>query len=320
MVGDDLEYGEEMEVEGEEEEMFEDAHGDDQDENPDEEEVPTQTLSNLTPQHALKVRGMAAGRELIISVDNGATSSFIDATVVQEVECSVMDTTPIKVAVANWESVVSHAKCLNFSRIMNGKPFQADLKILDLGTCDLILGHDWMKEYNSITIDLNEFKISFMKDGKLCELKGIKKRPGQLVPQKPKKLGKGAKGAVLCKLYLVEEEMEEGDAMATDGEVNAMAIAPREQAIPHEVQALLDEFEDVFKEPKTLPPPRKHDHSIPLVPNTTPINFRPYRLVHFQKDEVEKLVDEMLSSGIIQPSHSPFASPILLVKKKDGTW
>ena len=32
------------------------------------------------------------------------------------------------------------------------------------------------------------------------------------------------------------------------------------------------------------------------------------------------LIAEMLKDGLIKPSHSPYSSPVLLVRKKDGTW
>ena len=38
------------------------------------------------------------------------------------------------------------------------------------------------------------------------------------------------------------------------------------------------------------------------------------------KDTVNSQIDKMLHHGIIQPSCSPWASPIVMVKKKDETW
>ena len=50
-----------------------------------------------------------------------------------------------------------------------------------------------------------------------------------------------------------------------------------------------------------------------------PIKQNPYRLPFSQRKVVEEQIDEMLKAGIIEPSRSPWASPIVMVKKKDGT-
>ena len=51
-----------------------------------------------------------------------------------------------------------------------------------------------------------------------------------------------------------------------------------------------------------------------------PVNSRPYRYSPQHKDEIERQVKEMLTAGLVVPSTSPFASPVLLIQKKDGSW
>ncbi|MCH89429.1 transposon Tf2-1 polyprotein, partial [Trifolium medium] len=90
--------------------------------------------------------------------------------------------------------------------------------------------------------------------------------------------------------------------------------------MPSDLAALLLQFAHIFNTPTSLPPKRTHDHSIPLMDESKVVKVRPYRYPHSQKEQIELMVADMLKQGIIQPSTSHFSSPIILVKKKDGTW
>ena len=82
-----------------------------------------------------------------------------------------------------------------------------------------------------------------------------------------------------------------------------------------ELMSLAEEFPEVF----SMKPGRTGvaQHSVHV--DTPPIRQQPYRIPYSRREVVRKELDEMLKAGVIKPSKSPWASPIVLVEKKDGT-
>lgn len=82
----------------------------------------------------------------------------------------------------------------------------------------------------------------------------------------------------------------------------------------------MDRYLGIFGEiPKGLPPLRGFEHTVELEEGAKPVIVTSYRHLKAYKDEIEKAIKELLDMGFIKPSYSPFASSIVLVKKKDGT-
>jgi hypothetical protein len=48
-----------------------------------------------------------------------------------------------------------------------------------------------------------------------------------------------------------------------------------------------------------------------------PVYKRAYPIPYALRDKVKKEIDDMLKAGIVEPSDSPYAAPIVLIKKKD---
>jgi hypothetical protein len=115
----------------------------------------------------------------------------------------------------------------------------------------------------------------------------------------------------VVQLYQLSEE----DLQLDDNEE-----AKSDQSVPEEVQSLLNTYAGVFASTVSYPPDRACNHSIPLIEGARPVHIRPYRYAPVLKTEIEQQVQDMLKQGLIQPSTSPFSSPMLLVKKKDGSY
>jgi hypothetical protein len=78
------------------------------------------------------------------------------------------------------------------------------------------------------------------------------------------------------------------------------------------------EYPDVFPEELLgMPPDRNIEFVIDLIPGTSPIVKRPYRMAAPELVELKKQLGELQQSGFIRPSSSPCGAPVLFVEKKD---
>ncbi|KAJ8751348.1 hypothetical protein K2173_016539 [Erythroxylum novogranatense] len=85
--------------------------------------------------------------------------------------------------------------------------------------------------------------------------------------------------------------------------------------------SIVREFLDVFPdELPGLPPVRKIEFAIDLIPGTAPISIPPYRMAPAELRELKEQLEELLEKGYVRPSSSPWGAPVLFVKKKDGSW
>ncbi|GBP79293.1 Retrovirus-related Pol polyprotein from transposon 17.6 [Eumeta japonica] len=87
----------------------------------------------------------------------------------------------------------------------------------------------------------------------------------------------------------------------------------------NELIALLKSFEKYFSSGIPSAPADTEPMKIRLKDPNKTVNRRPYRFSPSERQIVRNKIDELLRAGVIRPSSSPFASPILLVEKKDGS-
>ncbi|CAA7015063.1 unnamed protein product [Microthlaspi erraticum] len=249
-----------------------------------------------------KLWGDIGGVKLVVMIDSGAIHNFIDPSVLSKTQLHPARNRKLEILLGTGITVNGTGVCRNVSLELQGHAFVMNLVVLELGNAEIILGVDWLRTLGKCEHDWDKHEMSFTYNGERITLFGDPALQSS---------GRSFKDnhSLSC-LELVGWDIEAGEL----NQVEAVS------EIPQQVQTLLDKFLEVFAAPTQLPPIRNREHAITLIPGAGPISVRPYKYPHAYKEEMEKLVAQMLEAGTIRPSKSPFSSPVLLVKKKDGSW
>ena len=86
-----------------------------------------------------------------------------------------------------------------------------------------------------------------------------------------------------------------------------------------ELKNLVIEYSDIFQPSTAGLQQTDYVHHHIDTGNAKPSNSPPYRVSPTERQVISDQIDSMLHDDIISPSQSPWASPVILVEKKDGT-
>ncbi|XP_026417622.1 uncharacterized protein LOC113313118 [Papaver somniferum] len=254
--------------------------------------------------NTMRVTGRIAGHTLTILLDSGSTHNFLHPSVAKR--CGVLQKTAadhMNVLVGNGGILKTQGLCSDVSLELQSYMCTTDFFLLELSGCEAVLGVDWLRTLGNISWDFDKLHMQFTANGREHMLVGNNSTSILLLD--------------VSFMHKVFQDTQHGFFLQL---VPSPTTSEIHSQVPTAVSDLLLLFSDLFASPTALPPPRKYDHCIPLLPNTSPFNVIPYGYPYFQKAEIEKIVQELLDTGLIRTSSSPFSSPVLLVRKKDGSW
>ncbi|GJV70375.1 retrotransposable element Tf2 [Tanacetum coccineum] len=155
--------------------------------------------------------------------------------------------------------------------------------LLLLGGCEMVLGIQWLATLGDMQCNFKKLIMKFNHKGRQIVLRGMSKTHVHWMQGNEGMLKQAELSSMAFCVYPVQLCQ-----MESIGSVSA------------EVEQVLTQFDEVFEIPKDLPPQKSHDHQIPLMPNTPPINVRPYRHPPNQKDAIEGMVKKLMDSGVIR--------------------
>jgi hypothetical protein len=234
----------------------------------------------------IEVEGMINNQTITILIDSRASHSYIYPKMVESLHLPRSKHGKywlVQLAIGAKRKVNEMVKsCL---MDMNRLNTREDLKILPLGSYDCLIRMDWLDQHYAILDCHNKAFTCLDEEGTLRKVKGVRKEVTirEISALQLKKCYR--KG---CQIFAAHME-----------ETSKYKVSNLED------YAVLEDFEDVFKDVPGLPAKRDIDFSINIMPGAAPVSKTPYRMSTPELKELQIQLEELLKKGYIRPSVSP---------------
>lgn len=243
-------------------------------------------LAGTESIQTIRLKATVGGQFMLLLVDSGSSHTFVIQSFAERANCTITSAPAVPIRVANGQFLHSDSQVQGLKCSTQGHEFSTDMRILELGAYDAILGVDWLTRFSPMNCHWGEKTLQFQHQGNMIMLQGIvAKEQGVLLELHADQLLQWLDRNEVWALIVVEKSISE--------EKDLSPLAP-------DIQTLLHEFSDIFSEPSTWPPRRSLDHAITLQHDAQPVNDRPYRYSPLQKDEIERQVTEMLQTKVVR--------------------
>ena len=84
---------------------------------------------------------------------------------------------PVRVVVADGNSLTTTTLCPEFQWKMQGQEFEEDVLVLPIGGCEVVLGMQWLSTLGEVKWNFAELRMEFLQKGKKMVLRGSKQQP-----------------------------------------------------------------------------------------------------------------------------------------------
>lgn len=133
----------------------------------------------------MRVQGRVKNVPLYVLVDSGSTHNFLDITKANDLGCKIEEVQEQAVIVADGNHITCKHIVKGFKWKFDGHEFKADVMLIALGSCDMVLGVQWLSTLGTVKWDFKELIMEFMVKDQVIRLCGSSRKKVKMVKGVP---------------------------------------------------------------------------------------------------------------------------------------